>query len=293
MKHRRKSQSGFTLVEILVAASVGLVVSGLAFSYLRAGTLLLAKNVSVNMSNNELRSAIDQIQDRMQTATSIPILINTNGTAATSPAAGVYFDRLVGEPYVVTHPGGSGLSAAATSVTVTRSTSAYASPPIPIAGDVLLIDGATSTMRPRVSSVTTGAISGGLQTITITFTAALGTAIDWDASFVKTATLTRREAFIVMPGAGRSELRRYSSFETTTDFNDATQYTVISRQVGTQTGETTPFSIVTVGLDKLVNIDFRVRTAGFENALAAKESNTFSGFMRVQCMVPSRQRPKN
>jgi len=280
-------------VEILVAASVGLVVSGLAFSFLQAGTLLLAKNVSVNMSNNELRSAIDQIQDRVQTATNIPILVNTSGTAAVSPSAGIYFERLLGESYVVTHPGGTGLTAAATSVTVTRSTDVYASPPIPVAGDVLLIDGGTATMRPRVSSVTTGAVSGGLQTVTITFVAALGTAISWDATFVKTATLIRREAFIVMPGAGRSELRRYPSFETTTNFNDATQYSVISRQVGTQTGETTPFSIVTVGLDKLVNIDFRVRTVGFENALAAKELNTFSGFMRVQCMVPSRQRPKN
>lgn len=288
MQRRSKIPSGFTLVEMLVAASVGIVLAALSFAYLRAGTLLLAKNVAVNMSNNDLRGSMDQIQDRLQTAITVPILINTSGVVSTSPTAGIYYDRLLGESYVVTHPGGSGLASTATNVTVTRSTDAYASPPLPAAGDVLLIDGAASTMRPRVSSVATGAVVGGLQSITITFAAALGTAIDWNATDVKTAMLIRREALLVMPAGARSELRRYDAYETA-----PTQYTVISRQIGTQTGETTPFSIVTVGLDKLVNVDFRVRAKGSDNALATKELNGFSGFMRVQCMAPSRQRPKN
>ena len=288
MQRRSQSPSGFTLIEILVAASVGIVLAGLSFAYLRAGTLLLAKNVAVNMSNNDLRGALDQLQDRLQSVTNVPILINTSGAVATAPTAGIYYDRLLGESYVVTHPGGSGLAAAATSVLVTRSTDAYASPPIPAAGDVLLIDGAASTMRPRVASVSTGAVTGGLQTITITLTAALGTAISWNATDVKTAILVRREAMIVMPVGARSELRRYDAYESA-----PTQSTVISRQIGTQTGETTPFSIATVGLDKMVNVDFRVRAKGSDSALATKELNNFSSFMRVQCIAPSRQRPKN
>jgi type II secretory pathway pseudopilin PulG len=288
MNRRSKNLSGFSIVETLVAAMVGLVLSGLAFTYLRAGTLLLAKNVAVNMSNNDLRGALDQIQDRLQTAINVPVLINTAGAVATAPTAGLHYDRLLGESYVVTHPGGAGLLSTATSVVVTRSTDAYASPPIPTAGDVLLIDGALSTMRPRVSSVATGAVVGGLQTITITLTAALGTAISWNAADVKTARLVRREALIVMPAGARSELRRYGSYESA-----PTQFTVVSRQIGTQTGETTPFSIVTVGLDKMVNVDFRVRASGSDNALANKELNNFSSFMRVQCMAASRQRPKN
>lgn len=288
MQRRSKIPAGFTLVEMLVAASLGVVLAGLSFAYLQAGTLLLAKNVAVNMSNNDLRGSMDQIQDRLQTAITVPILIDTSGVVSASPTAGIYYDRLLGESYVVTHPGGSGLGSTDTSVTVTRSTDAYASPPLPAAGDVLLIDGAASTMRPRVSSVATGAVVGGLQSITITFTAALGTAIDWNATDVKTAMLIRREALLVMPAGARSELRRYDAYESA-----PTQYTVISRQIGTQTGETTPFSIVTVGLDKLVNVDFRVRAKDSDNALATKELNGFSGFMRVQCMAPSRQRPKN
>lgn len=43
----------------------------------------------------------------------------------------------------------------------------------------------------------------------------------------------------------------------------------------------------------MVNVDFRVRTQDSDNALATKELNNFSSFMRVQCIAPSRQRPKN
>ena len=62
-------------------------IAGLSFAYLRAGTLLLAKNVAVNMSNNDLRGALDQLQDRLQSVTNVPILINTSGAVATAHAA--------------------------------------------------------------------------------------------------------------------------------------------------------------------------------------------------------------
>lgn len=290
---RRKTQSAFTLTEVIVAMAVGVVVSLLAYAYLRTGTLLVAKNVSTNLSNNDLRGSIDQITDRLQGSINIPVLIDTSGSPTASPAAGVYYDRLLGDPYIVTHPGGSGLSAAATSLTVTRSTDAYASPPIPQAGDVLLIDGAPANLRPRVSSVTTAGAGAGLQAITITLSAALGSAVTWDSAQPKTSKLIRREALLVMPGSPRPSLRRYHSFETTTDLTDPTKFAVISREVGNLGAEVTPFSLVPVGLDTLLNIDFRVRAVGFDLVMNGKEVNGFSSYMRVQSMVPSRQRPKN
>jgi prepilin-type N-terminal cleavage/methylation domain-containing protein len=293
MTPRRAATAAFTLTEMMVALGVAVVVSALAYAYLRTGTLLVAKNVSMNLSNNDLRGSIDQIADRLQSAVNIPVLVNTSGAASASPAAGVYFDRLLGDPYIVTHPGGSGLGSSATTLTITRSTSAYASPPIPQAGDVLLIDGAPSTLRPRVSTATIAGASGGLQSLSITLTAALGTAIPWDATQAKTSKLVRREALIVMPGNPRPSLRRYHSFETTTDLTDATKFAVVSREVGNQGAELTPFSLVTAGLDTLLNIDFRVRAIGFDNVMSGREINGFSNYMRVQSMVPSRQRPKN
>ena len=273
--------------------AVGLVVSGLAFSYLRTGTILTAKNVTTNLTNNELRSSMDQIADRIQSAISVPVLINTVGASVSSPAAGVYYDRLLGEPYVVEHPGGSGLASSATSLVLRRSMNDYASPPIPKVGDVVIIDNPDFDLRPRVSAVSTAAVSGGLQKITITLAAPLGTSIVWEAAQLKTAKLIRREALIMMPSGNRYQLRRYDSFETTTNFNDATKYTVISRHGGNIGSEITPFSITSAGLDKLLNVDFRVRASGFENVLAKKEASSFSNYMRVQCMIPSRQRPKN
>jgi len=293
MTYRRPLHAAFTLTEMMVALGVGVVVSLLAYAYLRTSTLLVAKNISMNLSNNDLRGSIDQMGDRVQGAVNVPVLINTAGAVTAAPSAGVYYDRLLGDPYIVTHPGGNGLTAAATSVTVTRSTDVYASPPIPQAGDVLVIDGAPTTLRPRVSSVTTFAAGANLQGITITLTAALGAVINWDSAQPKTSKLIRREALIVMPAGTRPQLRRYHSFETTTNLNDPATYAVISRAVGNQGAEVTPFSIVTAGLDRLLSIDFRVRTAAFDQVMMGKEINDFSSYMRVQGVVPSRQRPKN
>ncbi len=289
----RFAQRAFTLAELLTAMSLGIVVSALAYSYLRTGTILLAKNVSTNFTNNEVRGSLDQISDRVQSSVNVPVLINTSGAATTSPAAGVYYDRLLGEPYVVTHPGGNGLAANATSVVLQRSTNVYASPPVPKVGDILLIDNPDSTMRPRISAVNAGPIVAGLQTITVTLATSLGTAIFWEASLAKTARLVRREALIMMPSGNRYQLRRYPTFEPIPTLSDATKYSVISRHGGNTGSEMKPFSITTAGLDRLLNIDFRVRASGFENALQNKEASGFSNYMRVQSMIPSRQRPKN
>ncbi len=278
----------------MVATGVGIIVSGLAYCYLRTGTLLVAKNVTMNLSNNSLRRSIDQISDRLQGAINVPVLIDTSGVATTSPSAGIFYDRLLGEPYIVTHPGGAGLAASATSVTITRSVNPYASPPLPSVGDVLLIDGAPATSRPLVSSITAAPVSGSLQAITVNFANAIGSAISWDAAQPKTSNLIRREALIVTPTTGaRPQLRRYPSFETTTDLTDATKFVVLSREVGNVGDEITPFSIVNAGLDRLVNIDFRVRATGFDTVMLNKEINSFSSYMRVQSMIPSRERPRN
>ena len=86
-------------------------------------------------------------------------LIDTTGNATTATTApGLTYDRLVGFALLeFNHPGGSGLSETATSVSVTRSTNILASPPVPVGGDVLLIDlptnGANSARRSLELSV--------------------------------------------------------------------------------------------------------------------------------------------
>jgi hypothetical protein len=74
---------------------------------------------------------------------------------------------------------------------------------------------------------------------------------------------------------------------------------VLTRQVGTASGELTPFSLTTiitstaVAPDKLLNLDFRIRATGFEKVLSNKEINDFSNFVRIQTVIPSRLRPRN
>ncbi|MES2572160.1 MAG: hypothetical protein V4710_19145, partial [Verrucomicrobiota bacterium] len=233
-------------------------------------------------------------------------LSGTPGVYRSPAAAGICYDRLLGEPYVVTHPGGAGLGATTTTLKVTFSTNIYASPPIPTRGDVLLIDSAPAGLRPVIETVTKdGAVTAaGLQAVTLTFSSPLGKTISWDAGRPKTARLIRREALIVMPAGTRNELRRYSWFEApvpAATLTDPTKYSVLTRQVGTKGAELTPFSIMSTVTatssatvtDKLVNLDFRIRAGGFEKVLANKEVNDFSTFVRVQTVLTSRLRPRN
>ncbi|MDB6174941.1 MAG: hypothetical protein JWL59_4252 [Chthoniobacteraceae bacterium] len=280
------------MVELLVSISMGVMISGLAFCLMQTGAPLLAKNISINYSHNSLRRSLDALGEGVQCSFYVPKLIDTTGAPAVSPAAGICFDRLVGDPYVITHPGGEGLSAAATSITLTFSADAIASPPLPKSGDVLIIDDAPDKLRPRVARVTGGAVEGAVKTVTITLDSALGTAISWDPAFSKGAKLVHREALIVMPNGARRELRHYRSFEPVPALNDVANYALISNQVGTSNSDITPFSIRTVGLDRWLDIDLRVRTSGFENRMAKQEFNEFSNFVRVQTMMTPRLRPQ-
>ncbi|MES2572161.1 MAG: hypothetical protein V4710_19150, partial [Verrucomicrobiota bacterium] len=86
MKHHpRKLLSAFTLTETLIASAVGLIVSVLALSYLRVGTILFAKNIGTNLSSNELRGSLDRLGDRIQNAVNMPVLIDASGAAIAIP----------------------------------------------------------------------------------------------------------------------------------------------------------------------------------------------------------------
>ncbi len=297
--------SAFTLIEVMVATVTALILGALVLSYIRVSAILLVKNLSTNQSNAELRTALDQMGERVRCALTMPVLIDTSGKEISrlpeggsigdsTPAAGVYYDRLLGEPYVVTHPGGSGLEATANRVVIKRSSSLYASPPIPAPGDVLLIESAPVGTRPLVASVSSGSDHGGLQTITVTFASALGSKISWNSAQPKVARLIRREALLVMSNGTRRELRRYPSFEPMPNLNDSKKYRVISSQLGAQGNETTPFTITTADSfgRRVLKLDLRVRVRGSERVLASKEIAEFSGFMRAQTVIPMRMRPK-
>jgi hypothetical protein len=289
-----KLHAGTTLVELVIYIGLSVVVSSVGLSFLISQTRLYAKNMSIIRSHTEIRSALDRLVNNLQQANGLPVLITTAGASASSPAAGLYYDRYLGDPYVVSHPGGTGLTAAATTVTVTRSTVPLASPPLPSPGDTLLIDAPGNPVRALIATSTPGVIDGTnqRQTIVLKLKSPLGKAVSWTPSQVQTSRLAHREAFLVMPRADNSDLRFYPNFEPMPALNDPANYVVVSDQLGNGAGETSPFSIGLEGADKIVRASLFSRATDYGRYLEAKQQYEFNTFVRLNTSLPSRLRPK-
>ncbi len=276
----------FTLIEILVGAALSSVIAVAIFALMNAGMILSAKNLALNLTSNSMRSALDRVEHVVQMGDSMPVLVDTSGaTVSAGAAAGIKFDRYLGGPFVIT-TSGSGLPSTTTTMTLTRSTHAVASPPAPKAGDIVRIATTDDTLRPRIQSVVAGTVDAqSRQAFTVTLTAALGTTITQATGTIMTAKTIRNAAFIVMPSNGRQELRYYDTFDTTTDLNDATKYILVTDQMGVQTADTTPFTIVTKEGKSFVNFSLHVRSA---NGLRAMQRDEFNSFNRIDTQI----RPK-
>lgn len=289
----RSRRSGLSLVELMMYLGIAAVIAGVAYSFLRTATMLYAKNMSIVRSHTNLRSVLDRLGNNLQQANSLPVLINTSGAVSAAPASGLYYDRYLGDPYVVTNPSGTGLAATATTVILTRSTAALASPPIPAAGDAILIDDPNGAVRALVATCTAGAVDGQQhQAFTLTLTAALGKAIAWSATEVRAAKLIHREAFLVVPVGDKSEFRYFPNFEPIPVLTNPGNYTVISNQISILAGETTPFSIDTIGTDRIVRASLFARSTDFSTWLTNKQANEFNTFVRLNALLGSRLRPK-
>ncbi|MEK0450639.1 MAG: hypothetical protein RL088_2907 [Verrucomicrobiota bacterium] len=279
-----RNASGLSMPEVVVALLSSGVLAAALFMFLNTSTISFAKNFSTNSSHATLRSAVDRVADELNSSAGNVTLITTTGTAVTSgSAAGFTYDRYLGGPYVVTHPGGTGLAATATSLTITRSLHASASPPVPKAGDVVRING--SAARLVVASVSSGTVdANNRQSHTVTLTAAIGSAITWNASDVKIATLIRKSAFVVIAGAARNELRYFATAETITNFSTSTAFSVICNNVGTGTGDTTPFSVsaTTDYADrKFITMNLKIRAREFDTRLLTLERKNFSAVTQM------------
>ena len=127
---------GFTLPELMVSMSVMAVISIVAFSFLRTGTILTAKATRMNYSHDELRGSFDRLADHLMAANNVATLLGTDGlpVAGTGPAAGIKFDKVVGDPYVLDPAATAGsFTATATTLSIWRSTNADVTAPAPSA----------------------------------------------------------------------------------------------------------------------------------------------------------------
>ena len=281
-------RQAFTLMEIMVGAAISSILAVAIFALMNAGMILSAKNLSLNLTSNSMRTTLDRVEQIVQMADTMPQLINTSGTVvANGPAAGIVFDLAVGSPYVISLTGGI-IPSTSTSLTLSRSTHAVASPPAPSPGDIIRI-ATQATLRPRVSSVVSGAVDGQMrQPFTTNLTAALGTTVTPIAATVVSARLVRNVAFMVMPAGGKPELRYYPAFDTTVNYNDPTKYTVITDQIGTAAADATPFSLVDYDSKSYVSFSLRVRASNADRGMRGQQLGDYNTFTRTEALI----RPK-
>jgi prepilin-type N-terminal cleavage/methylation domain-containing protein len=283
------NKHGFTLVELIVGAAVASIIAVAIFALMNAGVILSAKNLSLNLTSNSLRGALDRVEQAVQRGDSMPQLVDNNGAPVSAGAApGIKFDLYVGSPFIIT-AGAGGLPASTTTLTLTRSTNAIASPPPPRPGDVIVIANTSASLRPRIQSVTTGAVDAQLrQPFTITLDAPLGTAVVPTAGTILSSKLVRSVGFMVRPSNGCQELRYYDTFDTTTNYDDPTRYVLITDKLGDDAADTTPFSLAQIEGKTFLNLSLRVRASDTDKGIRGRQRDSFNTYNRVETVV----RPK-
>jgi Tfp pilus assembly protein PilW len=281
-----RRRAGFTVVELLVGTVVGALVALGVFAFINTGSLLTARNLSVNLTSNSMRGALDRMEHLLQQSNSTPVLMDAAGAAVAGngPAAGVRFDLFQGGPVVV-NPGTTTLANTATGFTIRY---AQASSRAPTVGDLVIFDTAPSTLRPRIASITSVTTpSVGMRDSVITLTSALGTTVT--ATTALRATIVRNVALAVVTAGGNRQLRYYTDMIGTASMSDATKYTLITEQIATEmAADSTPFSLTTMGSRTFVGINLRVRANTFDRRLLGKQADQFNTFAQVNSFI----RPK-
>ena len=260
MKSRsRATAAALTLVETMIYAAMGCVVSLVSFSALRSTAVLAVKNTNLNRSHDDLRSAYDRLARHLLSASNVPTLVSTTGaTVSSGSGAGISYDRATGGPYVLDPPTTAGsLASTASTLSVWISTASIARAPIPQAGEILIIPTPTGNIRASIADVTpkTVPIDGTPKQITLTLTAPVGKSLSWGANEPQFAKLVRPEAFIVVG----SQLRYYPVFQPLPDLNNPANYRMLTDQLSTQSGEQTPFDIGDFNGDKILTSTLQVR----------------------------------
>lgn len=279
-----------TLVETIVYAAMGCIVSFVSYSALRSAAVLAVKNTNLNRSHDDLRSAYDRLARHLLAANNVPRLLDTAGaTVATGDAAGLAIDRTLGGPYVLDPPTAAGtLASTATSITVWRSTDILATAPIPNVGEILLIPTPSGNIRASISTVTQFGASGGLQKVTLGLTAQVGKALSWGNNEPQSGKLIRPEGFMVVG----PELRYYPIFEPMPTLTDATKYKVLTDQISTQSGDQTPFTVTDFTGDQILTSTLQVRERQNAMWIQGDEANSYNTYFQLHVNLPSRLRPR-
>lgn len=211
---------GFTLIEMMVSAAIFGGVGLVLFSFLWSGSILLAKNTSINMAHQEARIAVMRMENDIHAAVSVPALVDSsrNQVAAPGPAAGIAFQNWAAGPYQVY---------AGDYKTTQNTIDLIANGTVPLVNQRLNIT--THAIENYITAVTT---TGGKYHVTLDTNLANEVNTTLTGQNVDIAGfITDQIAYVVQSG----QLRRYAR-------KGAATWTVISTDVTAATPFSTPLS---------------------------------------------------
>ncbi len=265
-------KAGFTIAEIMVSVGIMGVVGTLLLSLVQASSVLLAKNVGINLSHTNARLGNEKLLSLVQSSVGAPILVDSSLNVAAGgngPAAGIIFQRLA-STFTYTAP--NAVAATATSFTLRRTSNTNPAMPAPQSGDVLFMIGKTLSspytvgFQADISSVTTLNSTD----FTVNFASSVGSLCDPPATSGNVLPASTKLFLLDKMAcvAVGTELRLLGSVGAPTSYQVLAQLVPIN-------GQTTclPFSY-TEGSRRWVNVDLRVQSTEYSKRNLGT-SNTF------------------
>ena len=140
------SRSGFTLVELMVAAGMVVIFGSMAYVLLQSGLNLYARSFALNSSNELARNTLDRMTRDIHEAIERPVLVDNAGAKvalSSTPVstAGVKFRKYAGGPFR--------LPLAVSATTLSVNLALQADDPMPRVGQFLVIPASTLNGLPQ------------------------------------------------------------------------------------------------------------------------------------------------
>lgn len=232
--HRTRT-GGFTLVEMMVAASVFTVVGVAVLGVLISTMQLSSENVVANGSNFRARQTLDRVGEVIRYGQGVPTLINVDGTTATGTTSdGVLVKNAIGGSYVFWNSNGSttaDIPSGATSFMVEYDTNSPASggagASAPAVGDYFLLNLSTQPELEVVSVIAATASKTNNPRVVVTTKTGL-TETATPSTYAVTATRYRKEAYVFAANGTQWDLRRYSSVTSSTSYASSAAYVTMA-----------------------------------------------------------------
>ena len=174
-------KQGYTLVEIIISVSIFAFAGSGIYLTLRTGLLLYAKNSAINLSHQNVRVAMVELQQDLHGSVSIPQLVSSSGVVitGTGPAAGVSFRKFAGGPFSIVVPTGATISGGLSQISIVTGSQGTTKDFHPQSGQRLHLQVLpTQMVELDVTGVSApGTGSSGSTVYTLTLAAPLGTDI--------------------------------------------------------------------------------------------------------------------